>query len=212
MARKYFVVPVELSKSAGERKGARDLNPDAHPDAPRFFVCLSKMRTDNLEQLKCQGGAKIVREYGRRVLLEQGTGHTNLRGALTQVERLVNELRANGNWVLNKPWRKDRSVYVIRLDQSAAVSPPATKKSPKRDPLLPCYYVGETGKTPEERFRDHKRGHKSNKQAREYGIGLAMEVVPAEFHKKLTRRDALKVEADLAEQLRSEGCTVFGGT
>jgi len=54
-------------------------------------------------------------------------------------------------------------LYVIELADSAGC---------RLRPHLPCVYVGQTADTPEERFAEHKRGHKASRVVRKYGLHL----------------------------------------
>ena len=71
------------------------------------------------------------------------------------------------------------------------------------------YYVGMTGLTPEERFKNHKRGHKAAGIVRRFGERLVPRLYahlnPMPYAK------AKDMEAALAESLRKRGFTVYGG-
>jgi hypothetical protein len=101
------------------------------------------------------------------------------------------------------------NVYVVLLDPAVALHPTVLRANPKRDPAKPCVYVGMTGLDPEERFANHKRGHKSAWTVRKYGIRLLPEMYacfnPMPYHV------AAEMEQGLAEDLRAEGYTVTGG-
>jgi hypothetical protein len=101
------------------------------------------------------------------------------------------------------------NVYVVLLDPAVALHPSVLRLNPKRDPAKPCVYVGMTGLDPEERFANHKRGHKSAWTVRKYGIRLLPEMYacfnPMPFHV------AAEMEQGLAADLRAEGYTVTGG-
>ncbi|MDP7028480.1 MAG: GIY-YIG nuclease family protein, partial [Candidatus Marinimicrobia bacterium] len=66
-----------------------------------------------------------------------------------------------------------------------------------------CFYVGQSAKKPEVRFRQHKEGYKSNSFAKKFGLKL----VP-EFYEKYnpipTRKDAEELEAYVAKKLRGK--------
>ena len=68
-------------------------------------------------------------------------------------------------------------------------------------------YVGMTGLTPEERFRNHKAGHKASKWVRKYGVGL----LPALYRhlNPLSYEHATLAEVALAEALRGTGVRVW---
>ena len=101
------------------------------------------------------------------------------------------------------------NVYVVLLDAAVAAHPSVLRANPRRDPAKPCVYVGMTGLDPEERFANHKRGHKSAWTVRKYGIRLLPEMYacfnPMPFH------IAAEMEQGLAADLRAEGYTVTGG-
>ena len=67
-------------------------------------------------------------------------------------------------------------------------------------------YVGMTGLTPDERFRNHKARHKASKWVRKYGVGL----LPALYGhlNPLAYEPATLAEVALAEALRTTGVSV----
>ena len=71
------------------------------------------------------------------------------------------------------------------------------------------YYVGMTGLTPEKRFANHKAGYKAASVVRRFGVRL----VPLlyEHLNPMSYKDAVRMEAELAESLRKRGFTVYGG-
>jgi predicted GIY-YIG superfamily endonuclease len=71
------------------------------------------------------------------------------------------------------------------------------------------YYVGMTGLTPEERFENHKKGQKSAGIVRRCGERLVPKLY--EHLNPMTFEDAVKMEGQLAEQLRARGYLVYGG-
>jgi len=71
------------------------------------------------------------------------------------------------------------------------------------------YYVGMTGLTPEERFENHKNGIKVASVVRRFGERLVPKLY--EHLNPMSFEDALKMEAQLAEELRAEGYLVYGG-
>ena len=62
------------------------------------------------------------------------------------------------------------NIYVIELDKEVLKEPKFLKANPNYKPGKKCFYVGETAKTPENRFEDHKKGNNSNKFVKKYGI------------------------------------------
>ena len=72
-----------------------------------------------------------------------------------------------------------------------------------------AYYVGMTGLTPEQRFKNHKQGIKSAGVVRRFGERLVPRLYahlnPMPYAK------AQKMEVALAESLRKRGFVVYGG-
>ena len=68
-------------------------------------------------------------------------------------------------------------------------------------------YVGRTGLSPRERYLNHKRGHKSSRSVRKYGLGL----LPAlyEHLNPLESAASIDIEVRLAEALRLTGIHVI---
>ena len=99
------------------------------------------------------------------------------------------------------------NVYVVLLDKEVLSHKRFRDANPDHDPLKPCLYVGMTGKTPTERFRDHQRGHKSNAYVYRYGVRL----LPKHFEhlNPMSYEEAVKVEEQLARRLRREGYAVW---
>jgi len=89
--------------------------------------------------------------------------------------------------------REHHSVYVVRLDIDGEAA----------------FYVGLTGLTPERRFENHKRGFKAARVVRRYGVALAPELY-ADLN-PMSWEWAVKMEAELADELRRRGFRVYGG-
>ena len=98
---------------------------------------------------------------------------------------------ANGN--------ETYTIYIVNL-----VDDPAPDLAPGK-----WVYVGETSKTPEERFDEHKNGTRDNKAAREYGRDLNYELMK-DISQVRFRQDSKWLEADTGEKLRSRGYVVEG--
>ena len=102
------------------------------------------------------------------------------------------------------------NVYVILLDDAVANHPSVLRLSPNRDESKPCVYVGMTGLPVEHRFENHKHGYKSAWTVEKYGISLMPEFY--EHLNPMPFEAATQMEKDLADDLRSQGYTVTGGT
>ena len=71
------------------------------------------------------------------------------------------------------------------------------------------YYVGMTGLTPEQRFQNHKIGIKSAGVVRRCGERLVPKLYA--HLNPMPYQQAVAMEVQLAEELRSRGFQVFGG-
>jgi hypothetical protein len=111
---------------------------------------------------------------------------------------------------MSEPASHHHNVYVILLDPAVAQHPTVLRANPRRDPAKPCVYVGMTGLPVEHRFENHKHGYKSAWTVEKYGRRLLPELFA---HLNPMPYDAAaQMERDLAEDLRSQGYTVTGGT
>lgn len=102
------------------------------------------------------------------------------------------------------------NVYVILLDDAVALHPSVLRLNPKRDPSMPCIYVGMTRLPVEHRFENHKHGYKSASTVKKYGIRLCPELF--EHLNPLPYEAAVEMERDLAADLRPKGYTITSGT
>lgn len=91
------------------------------------------------------------------------------------------------------------TIYIINLVDDS-VSDPSPGK---------WVYVGETSKTPEERFDEHKNGTRDNKAAREHGRDLNYDLMK-DIPQVRFKQDSKWLEAQTGEELRSRGYVVEG--
>lgn len=103
--------------------------------------------------------------------------------------------------------RREYHIYVIELDKSVLGDRRFIAKNPGYVEGKPCVYVGMTGRTPEIRFEQHKRGYKASHFAKKYGIRLK----PRQYrcHNPMTREDAEIMEVEKARRLRNRGYGVW---
>jgi predicted GIY-YIG superfamily endonuclease len=101
------------------------------------------------------------------------------------------------------------NVYVVLLGPAAGRLRAVRAANPKRDPKKPCVYVGMTGLTPEERFANHKAGVKAASVVKRYGLRLLPELYA--HLNPMPYEAAVRMEQDLADDLRRAGYTVTGG-
>ena len=100
------------------------------------------------------------------------------------------------------------SVYVIELRPDVMEKKAFAGKNADRREDKPCLYVGQTAKTPEERFAQHQSGVRSSRIVREYGVRLRPRLY-ANVGPFETRAESEQAEAKLAEKLRRRGFAVW---
>jgi hypothetical protein len=103
--------------------------------------------------------------------------------------------------VAARPTPRVYRIYVVELADAAG-------RRRRRD--RPCLYVGQTVVTPEERFAQHRRGHKASRVVRRHGRRLRPDLYDG-LPLLASREAALVLEARVAAELRSRGYRVFGG-
>jgi hypothetical protein len=98
-------------------------------------------------------------------------------------------------------------IYVVRLKVEVLGVKRFLKANPGYKDGKPCYYVGMTGLTAEERYKNHKAGYKCCSLVRDYGARLErkrFKSIPL-----LSLADARSREVSHAELLRSKGYGVW---
>ncbi len=106
-------------------------------------------------------------------------------------------------------------VYVIELSRKVFTQDARFRAAnPQYNGVLECLYVGQTSKTPKERFVQHKTGYRNAKGhklsaaiVQKYGLylrpSLYQDIGP------LSREEALAVEKGLTLELRRKGYAVW---
>ena len=110
---------------------------------------------------------------------------------------------------------RTRNLYVIRLGKSAeGKSVLDDRRFMARNPHYrrgsgkPCVYVGQTALDPEERFRQHKSGHKAGRGiAKKYGMHLMKKKY--ERLNPVPASEAVEEEVALARRLQRKGYAVW---
>lgn len=98
-----------------------------------------------------------------------------------------------------------RLIYLIELDESVSADAAFMLANPKFIPGMASFYVGSSSLTAQERFDQHKAGHKnSSRIALLFGERLRMDLVPNRGA-MLPRSKAIKEEEQMARELRSNG-------
>lgn len=103
--------------------------------------------------------------------------------------------------------QRNKNIYVIELELTVLEHKKFRDANPDYIEGKKCFYVGMTGKTPQERFLQHKNGHKSNSYVKKYGLGLR----PWYFQRSnpMTYDEALKMEIEKTRLLRKRGYGVW---
>ena len=108
------------------------------------------------------------------------------------------------------PLRQTHNIYVVELEARVWEEKAKFKNENLHYPGCEgarCFYVGMTGLSPDERFDNHKRGHKANKYVQEYGLYLRRKMF--EHANPMSHEDACKREVELAQELRAKGHAVW---
>ncbi len=92
------------------------------------------------------------------------------------------------------------SVYVVELSDTVG---------PRPRPGFPNVYVGMTGLDPEQRFANHKRGHKAARVAKNHGLRLLPKLY-SDLN-PMTWQQAVGMEVALADPYKALGFNVYGG-
>jgi len=100
-----------------------------------------------------------------------------------------------------------RSVYVIRLQDEVAQDTRFREANPDYRDGKPCVYVGETGLSVDERFRNHLAGHRASRWVTKFGRHLIRRRCRIEV--ATNAEEAHAQEAALAARLRRRGWGVW---
>jgi len=198
----YYSFVVRLSEDAQNHERISNRYPDAIPGKPWVYAGFSSERPPNSkDQLRATFRAgTVARKYAEKVIPETIKRHVLLEGAMSRCERLVEDYRAEGWTITNIDPPKKHWVYVVELME------PAKEDGVRRKT---AYYVGQTGLTPEERYAQHKDGVRANNKVQRYGVHLRQDMVDGAG--PMSHLDSLRLERQLADQLKSQGLKVYGG-
>lgn len=107
-----------------------------------------------------------------------------------------------------KKTKRGYYLYVIDLDKEVLNVKKFREMKPDYIDEYPCVYVGQTAKSPDERFDQHKAGIKSNRYAKKYGLRLRYKLFE-QYNPIPSRKEAEYKEALLGEHLRKRGFAVW---
>ena len=107
-------------------------------------------------------------------------------------------------------------IYVIELSKRVYTENAKFRAAnPQFNGVLQCLYVGMTSKSPKERFKQHKSGHRTKKGYKissniveRYGLYLRPSLYN-HIDPIMTRAEALKTEELLAKELRRQRYAVW---
>ena len=99
------------------------------------------------------------------------------------------------------------NIYVIELDREVLKKRKFREANPDYVEGNPCVYVGMTSKSPEERFKQHKDGHRAARFVTQFGIRLKPRQY--ESHNPMSRDEASEMEFEKARRLRKKGWGVW---
>ncbi len=198
--RQYRVFAVELDDGFGPRRRADRPNIHLGVTARDPKELFDAARAD-------RGRVRVVREHGVRLRsdLTPNYGPTTQAEAQRQKRALTAKLMRRGFTVNGDTtvWR----LYVIELDDAVG---------PRKRPDRPWVYVGETSRTPEERFEQHRsqarnqNGPLYSRVVARHALHLRPDLYDPE-RVLFTRDEARKAERALAERLARQGYSVKGG-
>jgi predicted GIY-YIG superfamily endonuclease len=209
----YRIYVVALESEVMSNRKFAEKNPGYRPGQPCYFVDVTDLPVD-LRFDQHMHGIKdnaFVRMYGA-ALRPDFTVDFPLSPFGVAVEKeaeFARSLRGEGCgvWapVLDAP--ETSNVYVIRLDVAVLKNRRFCAANAGYVKGSPCIYVGATGLSPEERFANHKSGHKANWYAQTFGEALLPELF--RHLNPMTYQRALATEIALAEELKQEGFAVW---
>ncbi len=111
--------------------------------------------------------------------------------------------------------KKSYNIYVVELSKKIWTdSAKFRNANPQYNPVLECLYVGMTSQTPKLRFQKHKTGHRTKKGVKissyfveKYGLYLRPSLY--DKYNPMTKSEAMKMEKELATQLKSQRYAVW---
>ena len=99
-------------------------------------------------------------------------------------------------------------LYIIELDKEVGKSLKFRKQNPNFILGNRCFYVGQSAKAPMLRFKQHKKGYKSNNFVKRLGLNLVPELYE-KYNPIPTRKDAEELEEYVAHKLRKAGYGIW---
>lgn len=216
--RKYYLYIAEIGGDAlDEDLVERNPNRDPAKSIVKVGYLAGHLPRTRFAGNDFSDAAPILAGHGVRLLPLLGSANPYARGfwkeegVLSGLEEVVERLRDEGYTVHNRPLPKRYWLYVIELERKILEQRrPNDRYAPgtgSDEFSAKPVYVGQTGKTREERFQEHQRGHNTNVQA----FVLRLRDDLTEPMRPLDRLRALRCERKLAWRLGRSGHPVYGG-
>lgn len=183
-----------------------DVVPRRDPQKPNLYVAKTvSSPEERFVSIQRSNKKHWYTEHVKRLRMDLAPSKTykSSEDAKTALTKLRGKLMSEG-YTVNRDttvW----TVYVIELDKSAVANPGKGH-----------VYVGETRRTPEERFKQqlggarNKKGPLSARAPRRHGVKLRPDLAPGE--KYFDQASAKRAEKEHFELLKSKGFNVKGGT
>lgn len=161
---------------------------------PAMFAKLKQVRAEEARAVRA-AASLVVRTPPRETTFGRwlGIGSGSVTKEAERFKSGVSLAERTRGLPQRDPRRGKRRYYVYVIEQL---------RHGKRE-----FYVGQTGKTPEKRFKEHKTGHLSYSHG---GIMLRKDLY-AKMNPLYSRTDAEKMEKVVARTLRKRGLKVKGG-
>jgi len=209
----YALYVVELEADVVDGRKFAQKNPAYRGGQPCYYVDVTDLAVDQRFDQHMHGirDNAFVRMHGIALRPEftADIAPAAFEIAVENETRIARSLRAEGCgvWapVLDAP--QASSVYVVRLEDAVLRHRRFRAANPAYIDGAPCVYVGATGLDPEQRFANHKSGHKANWYVQTYGETLIPDLYT--HLNPMTYQRALATEITLAGELRQEGWGVW---
>ena len=197
----HYTFIVLLEPSVRDIRRIQRRNTSSQAGKPCAYVAVQSKRPPEDQQSlrRLLANVRTVANHAIAVESESVRRHTRLEGALSRRERLVREYRDKGWTVTNAEPRNTHYVYTVELNMPS--------ESSGDDEI--AFYVGQTGLTPEQRFKRHIQGRLSNRQVQQYGVRLRQDLI--DNAGPMTHLESLRLERQLYGRLQSTGYRVYGG-
>jgi hypothetical protein len=167
-----------------------------HSELPCLYVGIQKAQISAMESYDLPDWVRNASPVEREDLTPS-TRFSMKTNAQERKARLIGSLGAKG-YTINQ-CTVVYSLYVIEL-----------QPVPAKDGEARAVYVGETAKTPKDRYEEHMRGGiRSSRHVAKRGKCLCPDLAPRQ--KYYSREASKAAEKRLAERLEAKGFAVYGG-